>query len=82
MGDLYLVLSELILSTLDAGISIMVQQVRLMIFSLNMVDHVILVSAKVPLVIIGSFNWVGGVGPSGFGLLRVPVWGQGLTILH
>ena len=37
--DLYLVLPALILSTLDAGILIMVQPVRLMMFSLNMVDY-------------------------------------------
>ena len=34
-----LVLPELNLSTLDAGILIIVQQVRLMMFSLNMVDY-------------------------------------------
>ena len=39
MGDLYLVLPALNLSTLDAGILIMVQEVRLMMFSLNMVDY-------------------------------------------
>ena len=39
MGDLYLVLPALKLSTLDAGILIMVQQVRMMMFSLNMVDY-------------------------------------------
>ena len=39
MGDLYLVLPALNLSTLEAGILIMEQQVRLMIFSLNMVDY-------------------------------------------
>ena len=38
MGDLHLVLPSLNLSTLDAGILIMVQQESLMMFSLNMVD--------------------------------------------
>ena len=40
MGDLHLVLSALNLSTLNARILIMMKQVRLMIFLLNMVDHV------------------------------------------
>ena len=39
MGDLYLVLPALNLSTLDDGILIMVQQERMMMFSLNMVDY-------------------------------------------
>ena len=39
MGDLYLVLPALNLSTLNAGILIMMQQVRLTMFSLNMVDY-------------------------------------------
>ena len=39
MGDLHLVLLALNLSILDAGILIMMQQVRLMMFSLNMVDY-------------------------------------------
>ena len=39
MGDLHLVLPALNLSTLDAGILIMVQYVRLMMFSLNIVDY-------------------------------------------
>ena len=39
MGDLHLVLPALNLSTLDAGILIMVQQERMMMFSLNMVDY-------------------------------------------
>ena len=39
MGDLHLVLPELNLSILDAGILIMMQQVSLMIFSLTMVDY-------------------------------------------
>ena len=39
MGDLHLVLPALNLSTLNAGILIMMQQVRLMMFSLNMVDY-------------------------------------------
>ena len=38
-SDLHLVLPALNLSTLNAGISIMMQQVRLMMFSLNMVDY-------------------------------------------
>ena len=38
MGDLHLVHPALNLSTLDAGILIMMQQVSLMMFSLNMVD--------------------------------------------
>ena len=39
MGDLHLVLSALNLSNLNAGILIMMQQVRLMMFSLNTVDY-------------------------------------------
>ena len=39
MADLHLVLPALNLSTLNAGILIMMQQVRLMMFSLNMVDY-------------------------------------------
>ena len=39
MVDLYLVLPALNLSILDAGILIMVQQVRLMMFPLNMMDY-------------------------------------------
>ena len=39
IGDLHLVLSALNLSTLNDGILIMMQQVRLMMFSLNMVDY-------------------------------------------
>ena len=39
MGDLHLVLPALNLSTLNAGILIMMQQVRLMMFSLNMVNY-------------------------------------------
>ena len=39
MGDLHLVLPALNLSTLNTGILIMMQQVRLMMFSLNMVDY-------------------------------------------
>ena len=39
MGDLHLVLPVLNFSIMDAGILIMVQQVRLMMFSLNMVDY-------------------------------------------
>ena len=37
--DMHLVLPALNLSILDAGILIMVQEVRLMMFSLNMVDY-------------------------------------------
>ena len=39
MGDLHLVLPALNLTTLDVCILIMVQQVRMMMFSLNMVDY-------------------------------------------
>ena len=39
MGDLHLVLPALNLSTLDAGILIMVHKVIMMMFSLNMVDY-------------------------------------------
>ena len=39
MGDLQLVDPALNLSTLDAGILIMVQKVSLTMFSLNMVDY-------------------------------------------
>ena len=39
MGDLHLVLPSLNLSILDAGNLIMLQQVSLMMFSLNMVDN-------------------------------------------
>ena len=39
MGDLHLVHPALNLSTLDAGILIMMRQVSLMMFSLNMVDY-------------------------------------------
>ena len=39
MGDLHLVLPALSLSTLNAGILIKMHQVRLMMFSLNMVDY-------------------------------------------
>ena len=39
MGDLQFVLPALNLSTLNAGILIMMQQVRLMMFSVNMVDY-------------------------------------------
>ena len=39
MGDLQLVHTALNLSTLDAGILIMMRQVSLMMFSLNMVDY-------------------------------------------
>ena len=39
MGELHLVLPAMILSTLDAGILITVQPVRLMMFSLNMMNY-------------------------------------------
>ena len=39
MGDLHLILPALNLSTLNASILIMMQQVRLIMFSLNMVDY-------------------------------------------
>ena len=39
MGVLHVVLPALNLSTLNAGILIMMQQLRLMMFSLNMVDY-------------------------------------------
>ena len=39
MGDLHLVFPALNLSTMNAGILIMMQKVRLMMFSLNMVDY-------------------------------------------
>ena len=39
MGDMHLVLPALNLYTLNAGILIMMHQVRLMMFSLNMVDY-------------------------------------------
>ena len=39
MGDLHIVLPALNLSNLNAGILMMMQQVRLMMFSLNMVDY-------------------------------------------
>ena len=42
MGDLHLVLPALNLSTLNAGNLIIMQQVRLMMFSLNMVEYSIL----------------------------------------
>ena len=39
MGDLHFVLPALNWSTLNAGISIMMQKVRLIMFALNMVDY-------------------------------------------
>ena len=39
MGDLHLALPALNLTTLVAGILIMVQQVKMMMFSLNMLDY-------------------------------------------
>ena len=56
-----MVLPALNLFTLNAGILILMQSVRLMIFSLNMVDYsMILVSAQGPLVF--GF-WFRGLGP-------------------
>ena len=39
MGDLHLVLPALNLSTMNAGILILMQHVKLIMFSLNMVDY-------------------------------------------
>ena len=39
IGDLHFVLPALNVSILDAGILIMMQQARLIMFSLNMVDY-------------------------------------------
>ena len=56
MGDLHLVVHALTLSNLDAGILIMVQQVRLMMFLLNMVDYPM--SFLYPLAVhLGCFWW-------------------------
>ena len=91
MGELHLVVHALNLSTMNAGILIMVQQVRLMMYSLNMVDfyvsfvllaHIILVSDPVPLGLIGSLNWVGLGWGWTLGVLGLGVWVQGLTILN
>ena len=51
MGDLHLVFPALNLSTLNAGILIMMQQIRLMMFSLNMVNY----SMSFPLAVHLSF---------------------------
>ena len=55
MGDLHLVLPALNLYTLNAGILIMMQQVRLMMFSLNMWDYPSLMLKR------GRVGWWGGV---------------------
>ena len=56
IGDLHLVLPALNLSILDADILIMVQQVRLMMFLLNMVDYPM--SFLYPLAVhLGCFWW-------------------------
>ena len=39
MGDMHMVLPALNLSTLNSGILVMMHQLRLMMFSLNMVDY-------------------------------------------
>ena len=58
MGDLHLFLPALNLSTLNAGILIMMQQIRLMMLSLNMVDYSI---SFLLLSTWNFFNWqVGG----------------------
>ena len=87
MGDLHLVLPALNLSTLEADIWIMVQQVTLMIFSLNMMDysmsfhsHLILVSPH-SFVLIGSLNWVGLCWGLAEEVRGLGVWDQGSTIL-
>ena len=56
MGDLHLVLPALNLSTLKASILIRMQQVRLMMFLLNMVDYPM--SFLYPLAVhLGCFWW-------------------------
>ena len=67
-----MVLPALNLSSLEAGILIMVQQVRLMLFSLNMVASMIL--------LLWVLNWVGLGWGWALGVLGLKVWGQGLTI--
>ena len=57
MGDLHLVLLALNLSIMDAGILIMVQQVRLMMFSLNIMDYPVLWDPSSCLKVMG---WVVG----------------------
>ena len=66
IGDLHLVLPVLNLSTLDAGILIIMQQVRLMMFSLKIL---VSASAQGPLVL-------------GFGAFGLRVLGLGLTIIY
>ena len=46
MGDLHLILTATNLSILDAGILIKMQQARLIMFSLNMVPHVLPLAVK------------------------------------
>ena len=68
MGDLHLVRPALNFFTLDAGILMIVHQVRLkmtpplwlkVIGWVVVVAHRILVSAPVPLMLIRGLNWVG-----------------------
>ena len=87
MGDLHLVLPALYLSTLNAGILIMMQQVRLMMFSLNMVNYSMsffLVSTCFFPVMLKSYRMVGWVvaheilvsaqGPSVLGFWVLGLW--------
>ena len=72
MGDPHLVHHALNLSVLDAGILIMVQQVSLMMFSLNMVDYPMSFLLK-------SYGWWwcgsgGGGGLQHFGVSPSPFW--------
>ena len=87
MGDLHFFLTALNLSTLNAGILIMVQQVRLMMFSLSMVDysmsflslwvvvaHKILVTspeAKLLFPFLGLFGFLGFGLGLGLGLVNI-----------
>ena len=74
MGDLHLVLPALNLSKLNAGILIMMQQVILMMFSLNMVGGLWDFSVSPRPLGFGFLSfWV-------FGFLGFWVWGLGLTI--
>ena len=67
MVDLHLVLPALNLSTLDAVILIMVQQVRFKMFSLNTVDY--------------SMFYLSLFTTPGLWVFGLRVWDQGLTIL-
>ena len=49
MGDLHFVLPELNLSTLNAGILIAVPKIRLIIFSLNMLDFFLMGGGVTPI---------------------------------